>query len=258
MNQLTISRDGVANFFNRLFSIEPFKLILPTLMCIVLIAGAFSTVYGEKTETKLANESVNTVTELNIVFMEHQHFNKSINSSIEERQENISSKFEGLESDIKRDTLFDERRILSNLVIKTPLFPLTPRVERPPFQDRTLVEAQALIRYRGSELEKLDEKANSSVGYSYTQFREDTQEIKESKFEEAEVQKFIENYNETESGSAYLTGASNVRIEELGSGTLQKIGLASFLPSLLFTFLLYLGLNSVLVETTRELRSKIN
>lgn len=244
------------NFLSEALKPDWQKLVLPGVMTLLLVAGAVSTLqlqdsYGEKS----LNTSLETVTEFQILNARNQSFPETLNSSAQSLQEDISESADERKNEIRAQSGFQVKGLLSMVVFRSNVFPLIPEKTLAPWgSEKDYVRAISLTRYRSAEIQKLVEKANKSDNYSYSDFQKDVEEIKNRNWDSEEVQSFLEE-QDSPSGSVGLIGQLNY--QKIRSDGVSEIGLQSFIPSILATFILYYVIGAVTVQANRQFNSKI-
>lgn len=253
MSQVQSSLNSeLPNFIMKTFRLEKSKLILPVLMCAVLVTGALSITSLEDTGEDLTQVSLESVTNNTIIHIEREYFNDSINHSQTDIREQNS--YDRRKEEIMSKPLVRKRALMSKIVINSGLLPLTPDMMSPPFQDKELMETQAVLLYRVNRLNDLGEEINSSSNYSYNQFQEEASDIRGITWGDREVNNFVSNYSEDSTSG--ILGSQN-RIEDLRSGNISNVTLLSFIPSVFSTFLIYFCINALIIEVYREEGEKI-
>lgn len=232
------------------------KLVLPVVMTLLLVSGAFSTLdlqesYGEKS----LNVSLEMITELQVLNARNHTFPNSLNRSAKSLQENISDSADKKKNQIRQQSGFRMKGFLSIAVFKSGAFPLVPDKTLAPWgSEKDYVRAISLTRYRSGKIQELVEKANNTENYSYSNFKTDIGEIKQRKWDSEEVQGYLDDQNTTK-GSVGLIGQLNY--QKVKSDGVSEIGVQSFLPSIFATFILYYLIGAVAVQANRGFNRKV-
>lgn len=115
---------------------------------------------------------------------------------------------------------------------------------------RDYAKSMALLIYRKEKINQLAGKANRSDNYTYSEFREDLENIRSKSWKEREVQQFLDNYSAQE--AANVVGMiRRSTLEDIKSGKASEMSYISFLPSVLTTFVLYYLISALAVEGNR-------
>lgn len=246
-------RNNGGEFLSEAFQLEKKKLIMPVLMSLLLFAGAASTLtLQDGLSETVAENSLNAMTELTVLFITENQYNSTLNTSVEERQEDLRMRNEIRQLEVEARPLFHTRVLLSNFAFKSGLFPLAPEAERPIISDKVAAKSFALMMYRQERLQQLGRKANRSENYSYSEFQADVEEIKSKKWDSPEVQQFLDNYSNSETTGPAFGRLGDELIEKAKTGNFSELSYASFIPSIIATFIAYFVLNALLVETGRK------
>lgn len=246
----------IASFVKNLFDPKASKLILPTIMSLILISGAFSVMYESENNEELIELSIDGNTELNKLFLERKYFNDSVDKNIDERRDNISKEYGDRRDEIRSQPLFMTRSALANVVFNTELFPLTPEVSTPPFQDQKLAEALAVLFYSNEQFEELHTQINTSENYTHQDFLQEVDKIKEVNWEDPEIQEFIENSSKEDLDNSSIGKSGEITAEDMKSYDSLDLGLLDLALSLLITFGVYYLLSSVIIEGFKKIRNR--
>lgn len=244
------------NFLSKALKPDRQKLVLPVVMTFLLIAGAVSTLqlqesYGEKS----LNVSLETMTELQVLNARNHSFPETLNGSAQSLQENISESADERKNEIRAQSGFHVKGLLSMVVFRSNVFPMIPEKTLAPWgSEKDYVRAISLTKYRSAEIQNLVEKANSSENYSYSNFQKDVREIRSKNWKNEEVQSYLEDQNSS-TGSVGLIGQLNY--QKVRSDGISEIGLPSFIPSIIATFVLYYLIGAVAVQANRGFNRKI-
>lgn len=233
------------------------KFVLPGIMTLLLLAGAFSTVslqdgYGKET----LNITLESLTERQILAVQEQRFPDSLDRPFEEMRNEITSERIDERNDLRSRPLFPVKGWLSRLVFDSGAFLMIPDRDLAPWgPEEEYVKTVSLLRHRTAQIQDLGDKAAVSASYSYEDFQRDVEEIRSKSWRSDEVQQFVEN--RSEEASLNLGFLGDTSLEQVKEDGISDTGLLDFLPSLLITFIFYYLIGAVSVQGNIELVNRM-